>query len=186
MENLSPTQQAVLNTASTRPDGKIYPMFTVKKKRMPEAAGFKVEASLLKKNFICNANIITTLGFLAIGLDPKNGDQFDNDVSKAEKSMDTDNQVDTDSSVINLDVLATKTRKGSKKEMVIAMMLKEGGATCLEIAEATKWAPHTIRGFIACTIKKRLGLIVQATREFETIDDGKKKFFTTYRITGQV
>jgi len=34
-----------------------------------------------------------------------------------------------------------------------------------EIVEATHWASHTTRGFLAGAIKKKLGLIIESTKD---------------------
>jgi hypothetical protein len=44
---------------------------------------------------------------------------------------------------------AGKTREGTHKAEVIAMMQRKGGATLEEIAKATGWQKHTVRGFIS-------------------------------------
>lgn len=45
-------------------------------------------------------------------------------------------------------------RAGSKKEDVIKMLSRKNGASNEEIREATDWQAHTVRGFIAGTLKK--------------------------------
>jgi hypothetical protein len=43
---------------------------------------------------------------------------------------------------------------------VIAMLKRPMGATVAETVAATGWLPHTVRGFFAGALKKRLGLAV--------------------------
>ena len=45
-------------------------------------------------------------------------------------------------------------REGSKKQIVIDMMRRKDGATMAEIAKATGWQNHSIRGFVAGALKK--------------------------------
>ena len=45
-------------------------------------------------------------------------------------------------------------RDGSKTAQVVAMLQREGGATLVEIMEKTGWQKHTVRGFMAGTMKK--------------------------------
>jgi hypothetical protein len=40
-----------------------------------------------------------------------------------------------------------KPREGTKQEVVLAMLRRPEGATVAQIAEATGWAQHTVRGF---------------------------------------
>ncbi len=59
---------------------------------------------------------------------------------------------------------APRTREGSKKAIILAMLRSEDGGTLKRIMEATHWQPHTVRGFISGAIGKRLGLPVESTR----------------------
>jgi hypothetical protein len=45
-------------------------------------------------------------------------------------------------------------RKGSKATQVIAMLRRKNGATLSEIVEKMGWQKHTVRGFMAGTLKK--------------------------------
>jgi hypothetical protein len=60
------------------------------------------------------------------------------------------------------------------------------GATVEQIAAATGWQHHTIRGAISGALKKKLGLTVEATRTREVGPNktGAKGSSTVYRITG--
>ena len=44
------------------------------------------------------------------------------------------------------------------------MLRAPEGATIAEIADATGWQPHTVRGAIAGALKKRLGLDVRSEK----------------------
>lgn len=48
----------------------------------------------------------------------------------------------------------------TKQAQLIALLQRPEGATIAEIAAATGWLPHTVRGAISGTLKKRLGLTV--------------------------
>ncbi|WP_300585288.1 DUF3489 domain-containing protein [Marivita sp.] len=54
----------------------------------------------------------------------------------------------------------THRRSGTKQEALIEMLRAEGGATIEEIGAALLWRSHTVRGAIAGTLKKKLGLEV--------------------------
>ena len=56
-------------------------------------------------------------------------------------------------------------RAGTKQARMIAMLEAPGGATIAEIAAATGWQPHSIRGAIAGALKKRLGLEVASEKD---------------------
>ena len=66
-----------------------------------------------------------------------------------------------------------RTRSGTKQAKMIGLMKRREGATVEQIAKATGWQHHTVRGAISSVLKKKLGLQVEATKE----DGG-----TVYRI----
>ena len=55
------------------------------------------------------------------------------------------------------------TRRESKKAHIIAMLQAPGGATIEAMARATNWQPHSIRGFLAGVVRKKLGLTLVST-----------------------
>ena len=59
---------------------------------------------------------------------------------------------------------ASTARKGSKKAMLLEMLRRKDGATLAEIAKATDWQNHSIRGFISGTLIKKMGLKVESTK----------------------
>ena len=59
---------------------------------------------------------------------------------------------------------ARTPRTGTKQATLIEMLRTEGGATIAEIAAATGWRDHTIRGAIAGALKKKLGLDVTSEK----------------------
>jgi hypothetical protein len=73
---------------------------------------------------------------------------------------------------------------GTKQGLMIDMLKRPEGATVAEIAIATGWQHHSIRGAISGTLKKKLGLVVEATREVGPNRIGAKGSATVYRITG--
>ncbi len=46
----------------------------------------------------------------------------------------------------------------SKQAQIVEMLKRDGGATIVEIIEVTAWQPHTVRGAISGTLRKKLGL----------------------------
>jgi hypothetical protein len=75
-------------------------------------------------------------------------------------------------------------RTGTKQAQMIEMLKRPEGATVEQIAAATGWQHHTIRGAISGALKKKLGLTVEATRTREVGPNqtGAKGSATTYRI----
>ncbi len=67
---------------------------------------------------------------------------------------------------------AAKTKEGasvprefSKKAIVLEMLRRKEGASLAEIAKATEWQNHSIRGFISGAITKKMGLKVESTKQ---------------------
>ena len=57
-----------------------------------------------------------------------------------------------------------KTREGTKQAQLIAMLERAEGSTVEEIAAATGWQPHTVRGAFAGSLKRKLGLTVTSEK----------------------
>ena len=56
-------------------------------------------------------------------------------------------------------------RPPSKQDAVIAMLRRPEGATVEEVANATGWQRHTVRGVFSGTLKKKLGLSLASAKE---------------------
>jgi hypothetical protein len=77
-----------------------------------------------------------------------------------------------------------KPREGTKQETVLALLRREEGATIAQIAEATGWQQHTVRGFFA-GLKKRQGISVIAAERIRQVGpnkEGAKGSYSIYRI----
>jgi hypothetical protein len=56
-------------------------------------------------------------------------------------------------------------KRPSKQDEVIAMLRRFEGATVDEVASATGWQRHTVRGVFSGTLKKKLGITIASAKE---------------------
>ena len=55
---------------------------------------------------------------------------------------------------------AAESRQGSKVSAILELLKRPGGATAKELMKATGWQPHSVRGFLSGTLRKKMGLEV--------------------------
>jgi hypothetical protein len=70
----------------------------------------------------------------------------------------------------------TAVRSGTKQSAAIEMLSSPGGATIAALTKATGWQPHSVRGFLAGVVRKRLELHLRSA-----VVEGVR----IYRITGR-
>jgi hypothetical protein len=52
----------------------------------------------------------------------------------------------------------TAKKSATKSEAILTLLRRKTGASIEELANATGWQAHSVRGFLSGTIKKKLGL----------------------------
>lgn len=74
-------------------------------------------------------------------------------------------------------------REGTKREKVLALLRRPEGASGPQLIEATGWAPHTVRGFLAGLQRKGTAVtVLERVRQVGPNKDGAKGSYTVYRV----
>lgn len=164
MTKFSDTQRVILSAASQRTDRIALPL----PKSLKGGAAHKVVNALIDKGLLkeVKANrklndpvwretdegrlvtlLVTDAGLAAIGIEVEH--QKTQALKSEQKTIPTERKI----------------REGTKQALVIEMLRRPEGATIAEIVEATFWASHTTRGFLAGALKKKLGFVIDSHKD---------------------
>lgn len=74
-------------------------------------------------------------------------------------------------------------REGTKQQAVLTLLRRDEGATIAQVIEATGWAQHTVRGFLAGLKKKGHAVeVLERVRQVGPGAQGAKGSYSIYRI----
>jgi hypothetical protein len=160
---ISPSQQAVLTAAAQHKQG----LATRFPETLKGGARAKVLEALTNAGWLAPTGEgvpqITEAGYSAIGVKPP----------KPRKPKTVANERGADTATQG-PAKASRQRQNSKQAQVIEMLKRSQGASIEQVMQATEWQQHTVRGFFAGALKKKLGLLITSDKA-----DGEKR---VYRI----
>lgn len=189
---LTDSQLVILSGAARRDGGSVLPL--PKSVRLNRGATTLVLKSLLKKKLVSEgaaaseddawregrdgqrfALAITTAGLEAIGVEVAPTPIVDTVGQKADSKATKVNSATTPTA--SKKRAKAPAREGSKLSLLIDLLKRKGGATIEEVAKATGWQHHSVRGAVSGVLKKKLGLAVTSAPV-----DGRGR---VYRIVAQ-
>jgi hypothetical protein len=168
MTKLSDTQAIILSRAAWNEDRIVLPL----PEGLRGGAAAKVAGALIRKGLVEEVDadlradapiwretgdgrgvtlITTDAGLAAIGIAPE--------------TVTTCARLLNSAGALTEPAPQTRTRReGTKQAMLIAMLRAREGATIGEIAAATGWQTHTVRGAMSGGLKKKLGLVIASEK----------------------
>jgi hypothetical protein len=198
MSFLSKPQLVILITAAQRPDLSVLPL--PEALRIKGAAVLKVLTSLRNKGLIetiegetgAQRIVLTREGVAAVGSEAAPAEIGKGECGSSDEIPLTDAAAargNTELGPPDGDVNRGRRpplRPGTKQALIVELLKRPEGATIQQIAEATGWRHHTVRGAISGTLKKKLGLSVKTTRMREVDPDktGARGTGAVHRIPG--
>ncbi len=190
MPKLTDSQLVILSAAARRQDGAVLPL--PMSLNVNKAAATTVLKSLLKKGLVAErpaaadephwhetrdggrtSLAITDAGLKAIGVDADRKTSKQPPSTKPPPKQRSGRAEPKPSGAKPKGrALPPAVRSGTKQALMIDLLKRKTGATIDEAVAATGWQPHSVRGAISGTLKKKLGLMVTS----EKAGDGPRRY----------
>ncbi len=182
MPKFTDSQLVILSAAAKRADGSVLP--PPKSLKLKGGAATSVLKSLIKKGLVAEQPatvdaaawreaedgrramlVITDAGLQGIGVAPDHGTRKQAAAPgarpKKRRQRSTRKAADPKPKA---KTSAAAVRPGTKQAMLIDLLKRRNGATIDEAVAATGWQPHSVRGAISGSLKKKLGLEVTSEK----------------------
>lgn len=191
MTQLSDTQAVILSAACAREGGFLLPitaalkggavnmvLTSLIKKELAEEIPAEPGTPVWREDEDGNPLTLraTPTAYEALGMQADTGADTAPEEEPAANMADQSETAPAEADAATEGQVVRKAREGSKQEALVAMLKRPEGASIAEIAAAFGWQAHTVRGAIAGTLKKKLGLEVTS----EKVEVRGR----VYRITG--
>ena len=190
MPKLTDTQLVILSTASQRDDGAALPL--PKSIKLQGSAVSRVLKSLMNKGLLAEQSAGNNAAVWRESKDGQRLTVVITDAGRSEIGAEQDAQID--SKPARATVSTTKrshsqgrsatgskrptkskskpkamasrasARSGTKQALLVELLRRKEGTTIAEVVKATGWQPHSVRGAISGTLKKKLGLAVTSDK----------------------
>ena len=153
----------------------------INRKRSGTVGNFRAPRGALRS---CSAGLIAEVGLRWCGARPSSTERRIS-MSKSAKKRSPSKSASSAPSATPARRIAGDTRpesvnSGSKQSRVITMLESPAGATIVALMKATGWQPHSVRGFVAGVVRKRLKLELGSTKV-----DGTRVYRITKRDAGK-
>ena len=161
MPRLTNPQRTILTAAGNRPGGVVLPLPKSIKNHGVTLQALRKKGLVTEKRGRRKTLVITEAGSRAIrvGSDQKL-------IGRTQPNLQRRNMRNAEAkrglgdSQLGRGTPPQRSQPTTKQALLIDLLARENGATISEAVEVTGWQPHSVRGAISGTLKKKLGLDV--------------------------